>query len=304
MEKNINKLTAGTNQEISLLVQRIERATAKNGSAYQKLYVRDTCDNETVIYNFDNLVNLNTPVVVNAKLDTSMYNEGNMRSKLISFTIDPKTPSSMFMPKSKINLHEHWNELVSMTKGLGDVYRKIITKTLMKDQKKFVYYPMSQSKSFARLNGILEATVALMKLADTTAKITHVDYDLVMTAAAVYYVGCVDTMNDSFCGTEDEYLLGLSISSYNRVMAAVREIEEENKASEELTVQLDPEKIKLLSHIILSRYKGLNTVIPEAVILRHLDTIVTETDIMNEQVKDSTPGSFCGYGSNKVYKRN
>lgn len=301
MENNLNNLTVGINQ-ITLLIQKIEKAKAKNGNAYQKLYVRDSCDNETVIFDFENYVNVKAPVVVQAKVDTSIYNEGSLSSKLVSFNIDAKTPSAIFMPKSKIDLHEHWRIFIDMTKGLKDIYRKIIGKAVMKEQKKFVVYPMSQSKSYARLNGVLEATVALMKLADATAKVVNVDYDLVMTAAALYYIGCIDTMNDSFCGTGDEYLLGLSISSYNRLMTAVREIETENQSSEELKEMIDPEKIKLLSHILLSRYKGLNTVIPEAVVLRHLDAIVTDTDIMEERIKDSEPGSVTNYGACKVYR--
>lgn len=50
-------------------------------------------------------------------------------------------------------------------------------------------------------------------------------------------------------------------------MVMVRKIESGNQSSEELKAMIDSEKIKLLSHILLSRYKGPNTFIPEAAVL-------------------------------------
>lgn len=56
--------------------------------------------------------------------------------------------------------------------------------------------------------------------------------------------------------------------------------EAESQSSGELKELIDSEKIKLLSPILLSRYKGLNTLIPKSVVLRHLDAIVIDTDII------------------------
>lgn len=304
MESNINNLIIGTNQEITLLIQRIEKAVAKNGNIYQKIYVRDSCDHESIILNFENLLNLQTPVVIQAKLDVAAYNEGMSIPKLAAYTIDTKTSSYVFMPKSKIDMHAYWNKLVTITKTLDTVYQRLITKTLMKDQKKFLYYPLTQSKAYSRLNGLLEATVSLMELAERVSDVLPtLNKNLLVTAAALYYVGNMDTLNESFCENEDEFLFGSAIPTYNRIMEAYKEIQKEQEnTNDSLKEIMDTETIKLVCHIIIGRCKGMNTIIPEASVLKHLDAVIVETDGMTEVANKCEPGTTACYNGKKIYR--
>ena len=67
--------------------------------------------------------------------------------------------------------------------------------------------------------------------------------------------------------------------------------------------RLDAEDIRLLSHTLLSRYKGVPAAFPEAVALRHLDAIVTETDLMQLYMKDTAPGTISRFQTGVVYQR-
>lgn len=301
MEKDIRKLVAGNQQKILLMVQRIEKSVSRNGSMYQKLFARDSCEHEITVLNWNEPIVNELPFVICAMIETSIFNECNSY-RLLSYTVDTTTDKNIFLPKSKINLRDTWSVLMDMIRPIKPGYKKLIEVILMSNQKKFLTYPLSQSKSFARLNGALEATIHLMQMADASSKIMGLNHDLMMTGACLYYIGCIDTINDAFCSSSDEFLLGLGISSYNKMREALHHVQaSESEISED--ERLDAEDIRLLSHTLLSRYKGVPAAFPEAVALRHLDAIVTETDLMQAYMKDAAPGTISRFPTGIVYQR-
>ena len=67
---------------------------------------------------------------------------------------------------------------------------------------------------------------------------------------------------------------------------------------------LNDQDVKCVLHILLSRYRGISAAIPEATLLRHLDAIVMDTDMMTKATSDIMPGKT-GYvnGIGHVYNR-
>ena len=60
----------------------------------------------------------------------------------------------------------------------------------------------------------------------------------------------------------------------------------------------------MYQHILLSRYKGINTAIPEAMLLRHLDAIITDIDYMISATAATEPGKISSVsGLGKLYRR-
>lgn len=90
----------------------------------------------------------------------------------------------------------------------------------------------------------------------------------------------------------------MSIFLCNRLMVMVRKIESGNQSSEELKAMIDSEKIKLLSHILLSRYKGPNTFIPEAAVLQTFGCNCNR--YYGDCIKDAEPGNVTDIEDKKI----
>ena len=296
---NIKELEIGKQQSIKLLVRKIEKATAKNTSTYQKINVRDTDGNEAIILNWGEPVRIDTPSVINANLETQEYKE-NASYRLINYLVDGDSNVEDFMPKAQVDVEQSLKSVVSIYKGMRESLRVIVGAVLNDNIHEFKTLPLSQSKSFARQSGVLEATLKLCRMVTGISKEIQMDNDLALAGAMLYYIGSVNTIDQSFNYTADDTLIGLGISSYTKLINTVNKllITDETKAK-----IIDMEEVKMLGHILLSRSKGLQTSIPEALTLRHLDQIVTETEIMGQCIADMNPGSVTFSNGLKVFKK-
>lgn len=296
---NIKELEIGKQQNIRLLVRKIERATAKNTSIYQKLNVRDSDGNEAIILNWGEPINVNTPSVINANIETQEYRE-NASYRLINCLIDTDSSIEDFLPKAEIDVKKSLKEVVSIYKGMRESLRIIVGAVLNDNIHDFKTLPLSQSRSFARQSGVLEATLKLCRMVSGISKEIGIDNDLALAGAMLYYIGCVNTIDQSFNYTADDTLIGLGISSYTKLITTVNKLQ---STDEEKAKNINMEEVKMLGHILLSRSKGLQTSIPEALTLRHLDQIVTETEIMGKCIDDMSPGSITYLNGSKVFKK-
>lgn len=295
----LKDLQIGTQQPITLMVKKIEQATARNTTVYQRLTVRDTDGGEATILNWGDPMRLNVPAVINANLETSEYKE-TPSYRLIGFKVDDNADIQSFLPKPKIDAVKSWNDLVTMSKGMRESLRLIVGNVLTENKENFKHLPLSQSKSYARQNGVLEATLKLCKLVDGVCNQIELDRDLALSGAMLYYIGAVDTIDDAFNYTSADTLIGLGVSSYAKLMETVtKSLAAKDKASK----VIDLEEIKMVGHILLSRSKGIQTSIPEAIVLRHLDQIVTETELMENCMSDMEDGTSAFINGQKVYKK-
>ena len=176
----------------------------------------------------------------------------------------------------------------------------MLENVLTENKENFKHLPLSQSKSYARQNGVLEATLKLCKLVDGVCNQIELDRDLALSGAMLYYIGAVDTIDDAFNYTSADTLIGLGVSSYAKLMETVTK---SLAAKDKVSKVIDLEEIKMVGHILLSRSKGIQTSIPEAIVLRHLDQIVTETELMENSMSDMEAGTSAFINGQKVYKK-
>ena len=239
MECNITNLQTGQEAQVLLMVQEVEKATASNGTIYERLKVRDTQGNDTILYNWNEPFSEPLPAVIIAQVQTN--------------------------------------------------------------QKKFLAFPLTASKSFARRCGILEATVKLTKMASEAASILGLDWTLTVTSAILYYVGYTDCVNDAFVATPEDILIGAGVSGYTKVL---QQAELLKQGLEEEAIPGFEKELSCIKHLLLSRYKGISTALPEAMLLRHLDAVLNDVDLALTGTSHTEPGkttSIAGLG--RLYRK-
>lgn len=295
----LKDLEIGTQQPITLMVKKIESATARNTSIYQRLTVRDSDGGEATILNWGGPLRMETPAVITANLETSEYREAPSY-RLLNFQVDEKADIRSFLPKPRIDAVKSWNDLVTMSKGIRESLRLVVGAVLTANKESFKHLPLSQSRSYARQNGVLEATLKLCRLVDGICPQIGIDRDLALSGAMLYYIGAVDTIDSAFNYTSSDTLIGMGVSSYTKLM---EQVTKSLAARDNVSKVIDLEEIKMLGHILLSRSKGIQTSIPEALALRHLDQIVTETEMMESNMTDMEEGSSAFVNGQKIYKK-
>ena len=132
----LKDLKIGTKQPITLMVKKIDSATARNTTVYQRLTVRDTDGGEATILNWGDPLRLKTPAVITANLETSEYRE-SPSYRLLDFRVDEKADVRSFLPKPKIDAVKSWNDLVTMSKGIRESLRLIVGTILTVNKENF-----------------------------------------------------------------------------------------------------------------------------------------------------------------------
>lgn len=275
MLNDIKKLEAGKQQEVQIVIKSAENATTRNGDRYQKLIVRDNNDHEAIFFNFKEEIVGKFPFVVNATVDTSEYRESAC-SKIISYQIDKSANVSDFLPAAKIDSDASIKILANKSRNLRMGLRKILASILNEHVKEFQYYPLNKAGCYSRTSGILEATIKLTEMAENAAESLGLDKDLMIAGAMLYYIGKTQTIDNSYNYTPDDVLLGTGLSATIIVHDTVDKL----KKDEKISPLINEQDVKLLMHILSSRFKGIPTAIPEACALRYLDAIVTEIESM------------------------
>lgn len=288
MFKSLKELKAGDSGDIVLLLKNIEYARATNGNTYQKLQVRDREGNETTMLNFDQPVSYAMPAVIQASIRCENYRE----SVAIKFSsgLPVNADIGLFMPKARINPKDAWGELVDCMKPLRPGLRKIASSIICERGKAFYMQPLNPTGAFSRRCGLIEATLKLVRMAKSAADTLNLDSDLIVSAAMLYYVGRLNTVDVGYNYTKDDLLTGCGIQAYNMVQMKVRDLMEGD--DETIKASLNQRDIDLLSHILVSRFHGTQTAIAEAVVLRHLDEIVTSTDEIQLALEGTAEGSI------------
>lgn len=277
MYQSLSELESGKDGAIIILVKNIETCKASNGSLYQKLAVRDSSGNEMTFMNFNAPVSLSTPAVIQANIRCEEFRQ-NISVKLTS-SAPVNADMRAFFPKRQIVPKDCWNSLVEYLKPLRPGLRKIVSAIIMDHKTDFINLPLNPAGAFSRQCGIMEATWKLVQLADVTAKVQNLDHDLMVSAAMLYYMGKVNTVDSGYNYTKDDILTGCGLQVYNMVQMKVRDLMESD--DENTKACLEQKDIDLLCHILVSRFKGTQTAIAEAAAMRYLDEIVTSTDEVN-----------------------
>ena len=300
MECNITNLQTGQEAQVLLMVQEVEKATASNGTIYERLKVRDTQGNDTILYNWNEPFTEQLPAVIIAQVQTKLIKESH-NYQIQTYQLDPTVSKMHFFPKAAVDVKEYWNELNEYAKKLPEHMHKLVGMVLMANQKKFLAFPLTTSRSFARRCGILEATVKLTKMASESASILGLDWNLTVTSSILYYVGYTDCVNDAFVATPEDILIGAGVSAYKKVL---QQAEILKQGLEESSIPVFEKELFCIKHLLLSRYKGISTALPEAMLLRHLDAILNDVDLALTGTSHTEPGkttSVAGLG--RLYRK-
>lgn len=289
--KNLSELKIGQEQYIDVLVQNIKKMTARNGTPYERLTIRDNNGNEACVLNWGTPFTQELPAVIRLRVMTEEYQE-SPSYRMMAFE-ESSEKKENFLPKAQINMRETWKELTNIIKTIRPDLMQIASGVLMENQKRFLYLPLSEKDGYARQCGILEATAKLVKLAYYSAETLDMDKDLAAAAASLYYIGATLCMDSSFLATPDDILLGSGLASYSKVFEWASK-----------NGKTDSADFKLLCHILVSRNKGIATAIPEALLLRHLDAVVTGADSIQAELNHAEPGTITKvYGYGKYYAK-
>ena len=97
------------------------------------------------------------------------------------------------------------------------------------------------------------------------------------------------------------FLIGAGVSAYTKVLQQAEKFKQETGRRR---IQEFEKDISCVKHLLLSRYKGISTALPEAMLLRHLDAILIDVDLAVTGTSFTEPGkttSVAGLG--RLYRK-
>lgn len=296
-----DNLETGSNGIIPILVKGIQENVAANGQPYQSITASDMNGNVKKLSIFKNLFKeIKTPFIIEANVRADLY-MGSKTFLIMSYNTKTDLKISDFKPKSEVNPTKVWNEIIKMINTIKDEgLCRFICRVLVNNKKAFQEKPFD-SIVFNRINGLMEATYRLMKLADGVAgTIPYLDRDLMLAAASVYYIGQVNSTDEEFNPTMQDVLLGAGVLSLKEIIKADISFQESPEGKD-----INKDKIILLEHIVMARYKGQYASIPESIALQNLDALLQETEEVHDVTKEIADNGYVDryYARrNKIFK--
>lgn len=305
MYKVITDIKTNKVDSIVVLVKSISTLRARNDAIYQKVHVRDQSGAETTFMVFDVLLEVQTPIIMEMRVECVEYG-ANASIKIQEAREVSGYSISSFMPKAKMDYKAGWSAVIKAIKPLNPWIGKLVCSIISENKNKFLYLPLNPIGAFARQSGNLEATVKLVSLAETTYADNPdmLDHDLMVAGALLYYSGSLDTVDEGYEHTVTDLMYGSSVASYTNVQMKITELAADNQ---DFIKEADFEKIMMLSHILVAKGGAVKPAIPEAAALMRLDTMIQEIDAMNESIKGSIETIVMakpqGYYGKRFYKR-
>ena len=308
VKDNIKDLMIGETQEVIALVKSVQAHRSKIGTSYQRVLIRDRYENEAACLLFDQLIpDENIPCVMRLKLNIGTYMD-TLSYKIMEFELIHDIPKETFMPKARFNQSEAWNRIVNLSKNLREPLNLIVAFVLQTESNRLINYPMQTG--YRGRGGILEATLKLVESVASMADIYHLDKDLMIAGAILYHIGSTETTDELGNIMPNDVLIGAANIANEKIVIAkielVRMFSNIPERASVVSLLNQGEDIRLLQHIVLSRYCGLKTAIPEAIVLRALSGITLELDEINEMKREAVPGKVMTNSSlynNKLYMR-
>lgn len=294
MRNSIMELAAETQQEIEIMVKDVKGSMTSNGAPYQRLSVQDKEGNMATFLRFDEPVDVNGPAVCRMLVEASTYNN-KPSYKVLRSEILPDADLTCFYPKAEIDERSGFAEINAYYKRIRHPgYRKLVGNVLTKDAVKFRTKPLTAAGAFSRQCGIMEATLALLRMADHAVAIFGLNADLMYAAGLLYYVGNIDLVSDGYAPTEDDLLAGEGNAAVRRLL----EVEMALRADGMTEEMLPKRDVNVLLHMLTSRYGGVKSAVPESVALRDLGHMLKRTEEAKQLVKGAVPGTVvCSQGS-------
>jgi 23S rRNA maturation-related 3'-5' exoribonuclease YhaM len=301
MYNNIKEIQPGKMDDIIVLIKSINKVMMKSGAPYQKVIVRDLDGNECTFTQFDVMLDIELPMIAKVKVDCVEYG-ANLNMKIKECVAVDGYSMDKFLPKAHIDSKDCWKYIAKTLKTIRNSLSRVVCGVLNDDKNRYMTLPMNPTGAFARQSGILEATTKLVSLADRTAKLQSLDRDLLVSAAILYYIGNLDTIDEGYNFTSIDLMYGAELTAYTKVQFKAKELIE---ASEEARAEIKGEDVMMLAHILMCKNNKTTPAIPEASVLKYLDIMLREIDEMNESLLNGDPGSIVTDNNNynkRLYK--
>lgn len=159
-----------------------------------------------------------------------------------------------------------WNSIVKHAMPLNQPYRKLVASTLTNYKTDFMNLPLSDKGKYSEDGGLLHATSDLVSLAFGIKDAINVDFDLLLAAAMLFFIGRIKKQELQDAGIDTDTPLSLNV--YTSILLMEQAKEQESCNEEFQKKQYEKELYKLIN-IFMSD----NDHIKEKIILYHLQQI-------------------------------
>ena len=215
-----------------------------------------------------------------------------------------KVDISDFVPKGEIDVDKIVKEFTKITAGIDNPHLKKLLSAFLKDRyfmEKFKIAPAAKKLHQAYIGGLIEHTLNLVKMArDIADYYPHINRDLLLTGTILHDIGKIEELDyeRSFDYTDRGRLLGHIFIGANMVAEKIKEIKGFPSGLEDMLI-----------HIILSHHgerefgSPVVPVIPEALILHHIDNLDARVWGFAGEIarSEDVSGNWTGYSN--VYQR-
>lgn len=285
MVNSIKDLKKGQTDDVFLFCRTYDTNMSRNGKDFQRVNVLDLNSNEYSILLFDNLMDFDNSIIIRATIKAEEFN-GTMSYIMNKYQLTNDKSALDFLPKSTIDVKETWAELMKYIALLPDDLKTLVCETIKLNKKKYVSNPLDITGAYATVSGLLEATLKLTQISYQIGVELKLNLDLIVSSAVLYYVGRIKKIKSDFSYTPADVLYHNGFLSAMELERSLSLLDRENKQS------LNPETVNLIIHILLAQDRGIECCIPEARVLKGVNSIILEVRGMKENLNKAKEGSI------------
>lgn len=310
-QKKLNEFNIKEELTLFLLINKFEVKTAKNGSSYINLELRDSSSSIQAkiwenVEEFSKILFDGAVVKVNGFIE-EFNNTLQLNIKRLRLA-EPKDEitSEDFLPKSTRNFLEMQSEFFEIINSIKNTHIKNLLNIIFSGDtlNKFFRSPAGKSWHHSYIHGLLEHTIEIVKICELVSSFhKEINRDLLIAGALLHDLGKIEELSYSsnFDYTDKGKLLG-------HIMIGASIVEKATSS-----INNFPENIKTeLLHLILSHQGKLEFASPvepktlEAIVLYQADELSAKTNaykyaIESEKNKDSSWTKFLPLANTSLY---
>lgn len=232
-----------------------------------------------------------THVTVDGK--SERYRE---RLQVVCTALAPATPSpeeaGALEPVARCDIEQEWQALLGMIEGIGDTHLRALLRAILVDDDhtavRFRRAPAAVSMHHPWPGGLLAHTVQMVRAAEAMlALYPRLDRDLLIAATLLHDLCKIDEIGTegSYAYTTEGQLIGHVVLGAQRVVEAAAAID-----------GFPPRLRDKLQHCILAHHgrpewgAAREPVLPEALVLHHIDNIDARLEALFRAVDETTSG--------------
>lgn len=234
--------------------------------------------------------------------------QGEMQ--IIISQIKPIQPSAdqltELLPATQFSIEDMFQELIEILNSIKSPSMKALAAQYLKDQNlmdRFRQAPAAMALHHAYIGGLLEHTLALLRLAETVLPLyPKVNRDIVLIGLFLHDLGkCVElTWDAGFSYTDDGLLVGHVARGTIWLELKARQCAEEGNP-------IPSNALLVLQHIILSHhgqheYGALKLpATPEAILIHHLDNLDAKMQMSISAAREGKTNNLGGNFTEKIW---